>query len=298
MKRIGALPSELRAIRSAGRRPWLLAAGFLMAAASLQAAVLAKPEGLSVSAGASGVRIEWQPVDSAALYRVAVFDAPGADDKRPLLAAVWVRGRSWDYGKGPVLARVGRLPSTPAQALPLGHRLRVMVAAAREDGSDKSDWSGTDLLIDVPPKVTPLPSALPTAVEPQLLPTAPTSAANGDAELSLEGGDEFKSSPEPAEIELDEEATPEPSATPTPLPLSPESAAAELKAGHLDAAEAQYRGLIKAQGDDADLWEGLGDVMVARRMKAEALEAYSKALQLDHSRERLKDWVKVNAPRR
>lgn len=297
MKKIGARPSRRMVIHSAWQRPWLLAAGVLLAASTARGAVLAKPEGLSATATAAGVRIEWQPVEGATLYRVAVFDAPGADAKRPLLAAVWVRGEAWDYGKGPVLARVGRLPSTPEQALPLGHRLRVMVAAAREDGSDKSDWSGSDLVLDLLAKPTPIPTQAPAAVEPSLVATIAITTG-GDAELSLEGGDEFKSSPEPAEIELDEESTPEPSATPTPLPLSIESAAALLKAGQLDAAEAQYRGLIKAQGDSADLWEGLGDVMVARRMKAEALEAYSKALQLDHGRDRLKTWVKVNAPRR
>lgn len=276
-------------------RPWLLVAGFLMAASPAWAGALPKPEGLQV-AGDAGARFEWQPVDGAALYRVAVFDAPEADGKRPLLAAVWVQGTAWDYARGPVLASAGKLPSTKPMPLPQGRTLRVMVAAARADGSDKSEWSGEDFKAAQAPAralPTPSPAATEAPAEPQLV-AAPAAAA--DAELTLEGGDEFKSSPDPAEIEVDDEPTP--TATPSPGPASAASAAALLKAGDADGAEAQYRALLKAKPDDADLWEGLGDALVARRMKAEAYEAYSQALGLDSGRDRLRSWIKTNAPRR
>ncbi len=121
-------------------RPWLLAAGFSFASMA-HADVLPKPEGLAVDT-TGGASISWDAVDGAAAYRVAVFDQADAEGKRPLLAAVWVSGTAWTYGKAGTLPKFGKLPSTKPLPLPSGSTLRVMVAAAREEGADKSEWSG------------------------------------------------------------------------------------------------------------------------------------------------------------
>jgi tetratricopeptide (TPR) repeat protein len=281
--------------------PWLLAAGLALDA-GLAAGPLAKPAGLSVSAGDATV-IRWEPVEGAALYRVAVFDEPDADGKRPLLAAVWVRGDHWDYARGTVVPRAGRLASTKPLPLPPGRTLRVMVAAAREGGADKSEWSGEDLRL--PAAAAPSPTVTPTV--------APTEGhAGSDAEIELEGGEEFKSVPEPAVLEVEDGAAAASGAaadgstagaTPTAQATAEEApslarAKALLQAGRFEDAEAQFRVLLKNDENDADAWEGLGDSLAARRMKAEAYEAYSRALKLDGDRERLRDWIRKNVPRR
>lgn len=267
-------------------RPWLLVAGFLLSVSGRAAAVLPRPGGLSVSVSGTA-RVSWQPVEGAVLYRVAVFDAADADGKRPLLAAVWVEGTAWDYGQGPVLPGAGRLPSTQPLPLPRGRTLRVMVAAARADGADKSEWTGEDFRLPaqaLAPASTPTPTATPAPAEPQLVATP-----GGEAELELEGGDEFKSSPEPLVIEMEEEKGPGSAATP---------ATAMAKSADPEVEEARLRGRLKTDPENADVWESLGDALLARRMKAEAHEAYTQALALDGSRKHLREWIRKNVPRR
>jgi tetratricopeptide (TPR) repeat protein len=271
-----------------------------------QAEVLPAPQGLRAEAAGGRVSIQWEPVPGAELYRVAVFDAADAEGKRPLLAAVWVDQARWDYGGPAAVARAGGLPSTRPQPLPQGRTLRVMVSAARADGADRSEWAGEDLrLAAAEPTPAPSPSATP---EPAIV-----GEGEADAELELEGGDEFKSSPEPVELVVEEPsagiaagaavgapASAAPAAAaeaPTAQP-SASAAAAFLKAGQAEAAEAQYRALLAQDGADASAWEGLGDALLARRLKAEAHEAYSQALLLDGKRSHLREWIRKNAPRR
>lgn len=284
-------------------RPWLLAAGFGFAAA-LQGAVLPKPEGLAVDT-ASGAQISWEAVEGAVAYRVAVFDAAEADGKRPLLAAVWVSGTAWTYGKAGTLAKFGKLPSTKPMPLPAGRTLRVMVAAAREDGADKSEWSGEDFSLAAEAK-SPQPTATPTLTPEPVV----EGSKDEEAELELEGGEEFKRSPEPAVIELEEGAAAAApaaaasvagsvasAAAPAAAQAAPEAAPASEAAAPSDN-EAKYRDLLKKDSANPDHWEGLGDALLAKRMKAEAHEAYSQALMLDGSREHLREWIKKNVPRR
>ena len=178
-----------------------LTLAFALAFTSIvHADALPKPVAVSVDE-AAGPRFSWSPVEGAAVYRVAVFDAPDVEGKRPLLAAVWVATPAWAYAKDAVIAKAGKLGSTKPLPLPAGHKLRVMVAAAREAGADKSDWTGTDFSLKAaaPPTPLPVPSATATPTP------APAGKPGADAELELEGGEEFKSSPEPAVIDLNED---------------------------------------------------------------------------------------------
>jgi tetratricopeptide (TPR) repeat protein len=298
-----------------------------MLASAVHAETLSKPLSLAVSATAEA-RFVWQAVDGAAVYRVAVFDAADAEGKRPLLAAIWVKGLHYDYAKSATIAKIGKLPSTKPLPLPHGRQLRVMVAAARADGSDKSEWAGEDFRLEAEARSAAAPTAVPTAA-----PTATavavsgSAAADDDAEIELEGGEEFKSSPEPAVLDV-EDATgaakgadvtvaaagagaPAKDATDSGKDTSPSAASdapkpelsladakALLKAGKAEEAEGAFRELLHKDGSNADLWEGLGDALVARRMKAEALEAYNQALLLDDSRKHLREWIRTNVPRR
>jgi hypothetical protein len=295
------------------------ALGFLWAGRGLSAAALDKPEGLSVDAGAQA-RFTWNGVEEAGLYRVAVFDAPDGEGKRLLLAAVWVSGTAWTYGEAPATSSAAHLPSTHPLPLPAGHKVRVMVASARADGSDKSDWSGADFKVPASalhdsPTVEPTASPSPTAVAAQGL--------SPSAELDLSGGDEFKTSPDPAVIDVQDTRTAE-SASPglsstagagasvtasagdpagaaaasgnsATAATDPEAAAkALLAAGKYDDAEAAFRALLDQNAKNASAWEGLGDSYAGRSMKVEAASAYEKALQLNASNERLKDWMQKN----
>jgi tetratricopeptide (TPR) repeat protein len=277
--------------------PWLFAAGFALCGA-LNAAPLAPPEGLRIVEGPTP-RFEWDAVEGAELYRVAVFDALDADGKRGLLAAVWVRGLAWDYARGEVLPKAGKLASTKPAPLPHGRTLRVMVSSARAEGADKSEWAGADFSVSAPPHPSPTPT-------PTVAALAPAADPSGDAEIELVGGEEFQRSPEPALIDVQEAAEagnasaegPLSIVVETPQPASLATARGLLKGGDADAAEIQFRELLKADKTNADHWEGLGDALLARRMKAEAYEAYSQALLLDGERKHLREWIKVNVPRR
>jgi hypothetical protein len=306
----------------------------LLGSAAAHAEPLAKPLSLAVSATAEA-RFVWQAVDQAAVYRVAVFDAADKEGKRPLLAAVWVKGLHWDYGSKAALVSVGKLPNTKPLPLPAGRTLRVMVAAARADGSDKSEWVGEDFSVTAAPQAVPVvvATAAPTAAPS---PVALSGTAGDDAEIELVGGDEFKSSPEPTELQVEDGggsaaavaaltsgagagaaasaakgssaasdvsgvaavSTTAGTDAAADLSVTAEAAADLLKAGKAEEAEAAYRSLLHGDGANADLWEGLGHALEARRMKAEALEAYSQALLLDGKRENLREWIRKNVPRR
>lgn len=292
---------------------WGLLAG-LLAAGTLGAAPLPKPSDLVVEEGAVP-RIRWKPVEGAALYRVAVFDQPDAEGKRPLLAAVWVAGESWLYGKGAVVAKAGALASTHPLPLPAGRLLRVMVAAAAADGADKSEWVGVDFRV---PASSPgaTPTFTPTAT-PEAGGSGSFAVAEQDAELELEGGEEFHSAPDPVVLEVEEGAAGASGAVASAATGALAASAAEsspagatvnavslaqaqalLKAGRFEEAETQFRALLKEDEKDADAWEGLGDSLAARRMKAEAHEAYQRALKLDGRRRHLREWIEKNVPRK
>lgn len=309
---------------------------FAFGAAGAGAEALPKPLALAVSATAEA-RFVWQAVDGAGVYRVAVFDAADAEGKRPLLAAVWVKGLHYDYAKGATIAKIGKLPSTKPLPLPRGRQLRVMVAAAREDGSDKSEWAGEDFRLEGEARSAAAPTAVPTAAPTATaVAVSANAASDDDAEIELEGGEEFKSSPEPAVLDVEDAAgaggavlasaakgaagtgtaagtsaaakdatdsgkdgSPTAAADDAAKPaLSLADAKALLKAGKAEEAEGAFRELLHKDGGNADLWEGLGDALVARRMKAEALEAYNQALLLDDSRKHLREWIRTNVPRR
>lgn len=298
---------------------------FGLAAHGLPGAALEKPDGLAVEAGA-GARVSWNGVEDAGLYRVAVFDAPDGEGKRLLLAAVWVSGTAWTYGDPPSVASAGHLPSTRPLPLPAGHKVRVMVAAARADGSDKSDWSGTDFKLPGSasrPSPTPEPTAAPSPTEAAAQDLSPS----GGAELDLGGSDEFKTSPDPTVIDVQDntktaegmasDASPVAAAAgasatagspaagsataaaamgaSATASTDPEAAAkALLAAGKDEDAEAAFRALLDQDAKNAGAWEGLGDSYAARSMKVEAASAYEKALELNADNARLKDWMQKN----
>jgi predicted Zn-dependent protease len=277
----------------------------LLRPVALDGAAFPRPGAVKVEA--PGARISWIPVDGAQLYRVAVFDAPDAEGKRLLLAAVWVAGDHWSYGSGPVVARAAKLNSTKALPLPAGHRLRVMVAAAGADGADKSEWTGADFEAAVAPEAQPQLEAVTATASPS--PTAsPTpagqpEAASGtaDATLDIEGGDEFKTSPEPAVIDLqDQTRTAAVGATATATDAAPApagtlaSAQALLNARKDDDAEAAFKALLTQDPRNAAAWEGLGDSYADRSMKVEAADAYGKALAINADNKRLKAWMESN----
>ena len=178
----------------------LLLAGSLRG--PLQAAGLAVPQGLAADVNPGSLSLSWTPVEGAGLYRVAIFDAPEKDGKRPLLAAVWVKGHEYVYDQTPTLAKAGKFPSTKPLPLPANHKLRVMVAAAMSDGNDKGEWAGLDVeaAAKSPDVHTPTPTSTST---PQ---PSTTTAKSKDAELEVEGagGEEFKQSPDAAVLEIDE----------------------------------------------------------------------------------------------
>jgi hypothetical protein len=259
----------------------------LLACSSLAAAsVLPVPQGFAAKFEDGVLVSTWQSVQGATAYRVAFFDEPGADGKRPLLAAVWVKGTRYVYGATPTLPKLGALKSTAAAALPAGARLRAMVAAAKDGGADKSDWAGLE--IDPAPAAD---TATPT--------TSPTPAFNTTATATPTpepvGGEEFKQSPDAAVLDVDE-GTETAAAAAGAVPTLGE-AKGLLASGKLDEAEVAYRALTEKDAADADAWEGLGDVYAGRKMKIEAVEAYEKALSLNKSKSYLNDWIRKNVRR-
>jgi hypothetical protein len=209
-------------------------AGLLPGIAS--AAGLATPANLAAEPGTGSLSVRWSPVQGAGLYRVAVFDAPEKDGKRPLLAAVWVKGTQYLYGQTATVPKAGKFPSTKPLPLPASHRLRVMVSAALADGADKGEWAGVD--VDSLAAKTELSSAgatlSPTPV-PMVSPTP--GAAPKEAELEVQGTEEFKQSPDAAVLEIDETA-PEAGAgeSGAPGPGAAAMAAASSAAGAASAA--------------------------------------------------------------
>jgi tetratricopeptide (TPR) repeat protein len=291
-------------------RRLILAALALSLQGPLHAAPLPKPAAVTVEP--QGPRFTWDPVPGAQLYRVAVFDAPDAEGKRLLLAAVWVKAAAWAYGSGPIVARAAKLPSTKPLPLPSGHKLRVMVAAAGEDGADKSEWVAADFeAAAAKPAAAPeleAPTPSPTATPTPTPAAAQAQALTGSAEatLDVEGGDEFKSSPDPAVIDM-QDATKTAGSAAGAVPAAAQAGSgataavgglsagqALLKAGKDEDAEAVFRAQLTKDPRDADAWEGLGDSFAHRSMKVEAADAYEKALQINGDNKRLKEWMDKN----
>lgn len=180
----------------------LIVAG-LLGAASLRAAALAVPQGLAADVTPGSISLSWSAVEGAGLYRVAIFDAPDKDKKRPLLAAVWVKGHEYVYAQTPTVAKAGAFPSTKPLPLPASHKLRVMVAAAKANGSDKGEWAGLDVESAAAQagKLEATLSPTPTSTS---TPTALSGTAKRDAELEVQGSEEFKQTPDAAVLEIDE----------------------------------------------------------------------------------------------
>lgn len=114
---------------------------------------LQQPAGMSVD----GLRFSWNPVAGASLYRVAVWQ-----DKKTLIAAVWVKTANWTYGDlNRVVPRAGNLPSTAMPILNSGSGYRLWVSAANEKGSGKSGWATIDFIA---PAFSQTVTATPTQV--------------------------------------------------------------------------------------------------------------------------------------
>jgi hypothetical protein len=273
-------------------------------------ASLPKPAKVDVASVGSSPAFRWDEVEGAALYRVAVFAAPDEEGKRAIMAAVWIKGLSWIYGKGKVVAKAGRLPSTGAKALSPGADYKVMVRAADENGSNMSEWVSAGFsapsasasqaspsaaaLAPVSPTASPSMTATPpvdagasaSTATPTPTPSAKLDAkgSTGPAELEVDLASDFKETPEAGEGGLSR----------TAAPASLEAARGLLQQGKADDAEAAYRALLNQDASNADYWEGLGDSYDARNMKIEAKEAYEKALAIDGKRARLTKWMDDN----
>ena len=283
----------------------LVVACLSLAPGAARAVALAAPASVHVDTGGAEVQVTWSAVEGAGGYGVAVFAPVDAEGKRPLQAAIWVKaGRnSYLYGKDPVLAKAGTLPSTKPLKLSAGVTYRVMVAAAKTDGSDKSPWAATDFTsLGAQVSLTPTPSPSPS-------PSPTPGSVSDDAELVVEL-DEFKAKPEGAVLDvgdhaegasmrsgLVEQAAPEASSTSASLPTDVPGARALLKAGQPNQSETALRAILAKDASNADAWEALGEALDARRLKVEALEAFEKALALDPKRGHLKEWIEKNTRR-
>ena len=170
---------------------------------TLAAAPLPVPKGLQAEAGEGGLSLSWEAVTGAGLYRVAVFDAPEKDGKRPLLAAVWVKGHEYAYGQTLTVPKAGKYPSTKPLPLPSGHKLRVMVAAALADGNDKGEWAGLDVESAASAKAKVEASATPSPIM-TATPSPTPGKPSKDAELEVQGGEEFKQTPDAAVLDVDD----------------------------------------------------------------------------------------------
>ncbi len=258
----------------------------VLASSPLQAAPFPRPEGLAVLGDAGAPLLRWQAVKGAGLYRVAVWAEPDAEGRRPLMVAAWVKGTSYSYGSKDVVSKAGKLPSTPAAGLKPGN-YKAWVAAAGPEGEDKSEWASADLKWMGAP--APVPSFTPTPDIAFVSTPTPPGASGGDAEVEVDLAADFKETPEPSE---------EPSPQPTPMGTpSMERAQAALESGKAEDAVEIYLKLVEADATDAAAWEGLGDSYDARKMKAEAKEAYEKALALDRKRVKARQWIEENVRR-
>lgn len=275
-----------------------LAALMLLMAATLSAA-LPKPESVSVSTRGPVPVLSWTEVEGAAMYRVAVFAAPDDEGKRELMAAVWVKGSSWAYGSGKVLAKAGKLPSTTPKKLEMGIEYKVMISAADAKGLNKSEWASSEFGAGEPESTTlgrqvadsspasALSATTTPTPTPSPTPALDAAASTGTAELEIDLAAEFKESPQAGEVGL----------TKTSAPATLESARALLQQGKAEDAETAYKALLAQDSNNADLWEGLGDSYDARKMRVEAKEAYENALAIDKKRERLNKWMQENVKR-
>jgi hypothetical protein len=286
-------------MRSYGLALCLISAAHLMAA-------LPKPAKVDVSSLSNTPVFRWDEAEGAAMYRVAVFASPDEEGKRAIMAAVWVKGLSWAYAKGKIVAKAGRLPSTPAKPLVPGANYKVMVRSADEDGSNMSEWvsagfiapfsaaapaqpsspsgSSSTATVTASPSMTPPPSLDTATPTPTPGVQADAKGSTGPAVLEVDLASDFKETPEPGEGGLSKTAS----------PSTLEGARGLLQQGKADDAEAAYRALLNQDATNADYWEGLGDSYDARNMKIEAKEAYEKALAIDGKRARLLKWMDDN----
>lgn len=267
------------------------AALWMMLSATLVAG-LPKPASIDVSAPGGTPVFRWDSVEGATLYRLAVFAAPDEEGKRPIMAAVWVKGLVWTYGMGKFIPKAGKLPSIAPKPLQDGASYKVMVRAADEHGSNMSDWvsasfnagPGAPAPFTVVPSATATPTPQPAEQGTPTATPSPRVDAQGStspAELQVDLAGEFKETPEAGEVGLSR----------TAAPATLEAARALLQQGKADEAEAVYRALLDKDASNADYWEGLGDSYDARSMKIEAKEAYEKTLAIDGKRARLVKWM-------
>lgn len=156
---------------------------------ALSTAPLGEPQALSVSAGPLP-RLDWGPVKGAALYRVAVLDAPAVTGHRDLLAAEWVTRTSWTYGLDKGLSPASGLVSTPMKPLPVGHKVRFMVRAADAKGGRLGAWSGVDFQYD--------PDRPAEGKAPVFVPLLSATAQAGEEQASDDGDGQ-----DGADLELD-----------------------------------------------------------------------------------------------
>jgi hypothetical protein len=273
---------------------------FLAAGLAGRLAALPKPASVTVSTAGPAPVIRWGAAEGASFYRVAVFGAPDDEGKRPLMAAVWIKGLSWTYGSKKVASKLGKLPSTPPKPLEPGGDYKVMVSAADGAGADKSDWASAEFSLPVAPLPAPARQGLseitatPTPPEATATPTptlqADANGNSGPAELEVDLASEIKETPEAGETGLSPAAA-------TGAPATLEGARALLQAGKADQAAEIYKALLDKDASNADYWEGLGDSYDAQFMKVEAKEAYEKALAIDKTRLRLRKWLDENVKR-
>ena len=105
----------------------------------------AVPQDFQADVDSGSLTLSWSAVDGAGLYRVAIFDAAQADGKRPLLAAVWVKGNQvYIYNEDGHRAQ-GRQISPAPCLCPCpqpGRRLRAMGRSRRAPPPDPTRANG------------------------------------------------------------------------------------------------------------------------------------------------------------
>ncbi len=291
----------------------------LLLSAGLLAESLARPAWVKVADGAKP-KITWASVEGARLYRLAVFGQPDEEGKRPLMGAAWLKGQAWSYGAPASVAKAAKLPSTVFKDLEKEKSYRVMVSAAKADGSNKSDWTAADFSMNSKPsselndagahgsapEVSPTAEAVDLASVPTFTatpsPTATESvvdlgqaqniSSSAEAEVVVDLSSEFKETPEA----VASSPTPAPSAMDYSNFTLSEARALLAEKKYVDA-QAAFKAWVDKDATSADAWEGLGDAYDGRLMKIEAKEAYEKAWSLDDSRLRIKEWLDKNVRR-
>ncbi len=274
------------------------------------AAALDKPEGLSVTVEDGSPVFHWAPVKGAGVYRLAVWAAPVGDGPRPLVGAIWTRGNSFGWGRANTVAKLAKLPSTAQEPLAVGQPYRWMVAAARADGSGKSDWTGAEMNLPKQEVTTPAPArqsikstATSSPTPSATLSPTPTYSPTPDginAEIEVDLGSDFVEKPasgSATDAAVLNVGAAEASEKSTGAATGMSAAKALLETGDPEGAETAYRAELTKDARNADAWEGLGRSYDARKLKLEAKEAFEKALAIDPKREDLKQWIEKNTRR-